>query len=80
MHWGCDYATALNMEVDSRQVVVVYYSITYFKAVRVGEGDSGRHVLRDTTSRGCCELVCPSRTSERGGTREHLRASQAHCV
>jgi hypothetical protein len=36
------------MEVDSRQVVVVYYRITYFKAVRVGEGDSGRHVLRDT--------------------------------
>ena len=28
-----------------------------------GEGDSGGHVLRETTSRG---LVCPSRTSERG--------------
>jgi hypothetical protein len=24
-------------------------------------------VLRETTSRGLCELVCPSRTSERGG-------------
>jgi hypothetical protein len=27
----------------------------------------GGHVLRETTSRGLCGLVCPSRTSERGG-------------
>ena len=32
-----------------------------------GEGDSGGHVLRETTSRGLGGLVCPSRTSERGG-------------
>jgi hypothetical protein len=32
-----------------------------------GQGDSGGHVLRETTSRGLCGLVCPSRTSERGG-------------
>ena len=32
-----------------------------------GEGDSGGHVRRETTSRGLCGLVCPSRTSERGG-------------
>ena len=32
-----------------------------------GEGDSEGHVLRETTSRGQCELVCPSRTNERGG-------------
>ena len=32
-----------------------------------GEGDSGGHVLRETTSRGLCGLVCPSRTSELGG-------------
>ena len=31
------------------------------------EGDSGGHVLRETTSRGLCGLVCPSRTSERWG-------------
>jgi hypothetical protein len=31
-----------------------------------GEGDSGGHVLRETTSRGLCGLVCPSRI----GTRE----------
>ena len=26
--------------------------------------ESGGHVLRETTSRGQCELVCPSRTIE----------------
>ena len=31
-----------------------------------GAEDSGGHVLRETTSRGLCGLVCPSRTSERG--------------
>ena len=31
-----------------------------------GVGGNGRHVLRETTSRGQCELVCPSRTNERG--------------
>ena len=30
-------------------------------------GDIGGHVLRETTSRGLCGLVCPSRTSERRG-------------
>jgi hypothetical protein len=35
-----------------------------------GGGDSGGHVLRETTSRGLCGLVCPSRTgtSEEPGT------------
>jgi hypothetical protein len=32
-----------------------------------GEGDSRGHVLRETTSRGLCGLVCPSHTSEHGG-------------
>ena len=32
-----------------------------------GEGESGGHVLRETTSRGRCGLGCPSRTSEPGG-------------
>jgi hypothetical protein len=39
--------------------------ITKLFAWRVG--DSGGHVLRETTSRGLCGLVCPSRTSDRGG-------------
>jgi hypothetical protein len=30
-----------------------------------GEGDIGGHVLRETTIRGLCGLVCPSHTSER---------------
>jgi hypothetical protein len=30
-------------------------------------GTLGGHVLQETTSRGLCGLVCPSRTSERGG-------------
>ena len=34
---------------------------------RGGGGGSGGHVLRETTSRGLCEVVCPSRTFERGG-------------
>jgi hypothetical protein len=42
--------------------VCVYYCSTYYKAVREGGGGDGGHVLRETTSRGRCELVCPSRT------------------
>jgi len=38
-----------------------------------GEGDSGGHVLRETTSRGLSGLVCPSRTSERGGEGDCMR-------
>ena len=46
----------------------VYYCRTQYKAVRVWGGeDSGGHVLREMMSRGLCGLVCPSRTSERGG-------------
>ena len=32
------------------------------------------HVLRETTSRGLCGLVCPSRTSERGGEGDCVKA------
>jgi hypothetical protein len=46
--------------------VCVYYCSTYYKVVRLGgEGNNGGHVLRETTSRSLCGLVCPSRTSER---------------
>ena len=38
-----------------------------------GKGDSGGHVLRETTSRGLCRLVCPSRTSERGGKEDCVK-------
>jgi hypothetical protein len=41
--------------------------------VRGEGGDIGGHVLRETTSRGLCGLVCPSRTSERGGGGDCVR-------
>jgi hypothetical protein len=49
--------------------VCVYYCSTYYKAVRVGGGGQWRTcaTIRETTSRGLCGLVCPSRTSEREG-------------
>jgi hypothetical protein len=42
-------------------------AVPIIKLFAWGEGDGGEHVLRETTSRGVCGLVCPSRTSERGG-------------
>ena len=43
-------------------------------------GGSGGHVLRETTSRGLYELVCPSRTSERGGEGYCVKeATQMDC-
>ena len=33
----------------------------------MGGGEGGGHVLRGTTSRVLCGLVCPSRTSKRRG-------------
>ena len=42
-------------------------AVPIIKLFARGEGNSGGHVLRETTSRGLCGLVCPSRTSERGG-------------
>jgi len=47
----------------------VYLLLQYLlqSCSRVWRGEGGGHVLRETTSRGLCGLVCPSRTSERGG-------------
>jgi hypothetical protein len=42
-------------------------AVPIIKLFAWGEGDGGGHVLRETTSRGLCGLVCSSRTSERGG-------------
>jgi hypothetical protein len=47
--------------------VVFITAVPIIKLFATGEGDSGGHVLRETTSLGLCGLVCPSRTSERGG-------------
>ncbi len=48
-------------------VCVFITAVPITKLFALGEGDRGGHVLRETTSRGLCGLVCPSRTSERGG-------------
>ena len=54
-------------ELNLSACVCVYYYSTYYQAVRGGGGGGGGgHVLRETTSRGQCERVCPSRTNERG--------------
>ena len=42
-------------------------AVPIIKLFAWGEGDSGGHMLREKTSRGLCGLVCPSRTSKRGG-------------
>jgi hypothetical protein len=47
------------------RVCVFITAVPIIKLFAWGEGDSGGHVLRETTSRGLCGLVCPSRTSER---------------
>ena len=44
-----------------------------------GGGDIGGHVLRETTSRGLCGLVCPSRTSERGGEADCVQPQVRLC-
>jgi len=47
------------------RVCVFITAVPIRKLFALGEGDIGGHVLRETTSRGQCGLVCPSRTSER---------------
>jgi hypothetical protein len=47
-------------------VCVFITAVPITKLFGWGEGDSGGHVLRETSSRGLCGLVCPSRTSELG--------------
>ena len=48
-------------------VCVFITAVPITKLFARGVGGNGGHVLRETTSRGRCELVCPSRTNERGG-------------
>ena len=48
-------------------------AVPIIKLFAWGEGYSGGHVLRETTRRGPCGLVCPSRTSERGGEGECVK-------
>ena len=52
-------------------------AVPMIKLFAWGEGDSGGHVLSDerteTTSRGLCGLVCPSRTSEHRGEEDCVK-------
>jgi hypothetical protein len=51
-----------------RNLCVFITSVPIIKLFAWGEGDSGGHVLRETTSRGLCGLVCLSGTREEPGT------------
>ena len=53
-------------------VCVFITAVPTTKLFAWGEGDSGGHVLRETTSRGLCGLVCPSCTSEVGGEGDYV--------
>jgi hypothetical protein len=56
-----------------RAEACVDWSAHHTKLFACGEGNSGGHVLRETTSLGLCRLVCPSRTNERGGKRDCVK-------
>ncbi len=58
---------SLSGQVTEPQCVCLITAGPITKLFACGGGDSGGHVLRETTSRSLCGLVCPSRTSERGG-------------
>ena len=71
---GVQNATLYPDSMDHRQKTVKYIlvwgvmlcvfitTVPITKLFAWGEGDSGGHVLRETTSRGLCGLVYPSRT------------------
>jgi hypothetical protein len=53
------------VKIPKKCVFITAVPIT--KLFARGGGGNGGHVLRETTSRGRCELVCPSRGGGRGG-------------
>jgi hypothetical protein len=66
--------TVTNTNTHGDQGVCAFITaVPFIKLFAWGEGDSGRHVLRESTSRGLCGLVCPSRTSERGGEEDGVK-------
>ncbi len=63
---GCLQGGGGGMEDMCYEVCVFITAVPITKLFARGGAGNGGHVLRETTSRGRCELVCPSRTSERG--------------
>ena len=61
--------------VYSRTCVFIT-AVPLIKLFAWGEGESGGHVLRETTSRGLCGLVSPSRTSELGGEGDCVKEGE----
>ena len=61
------FAGGFNSSATRPPWCVFMTAVPITKLFAWGEGDSGGHVLRETTSRGLCALVCPSRTSEHHG-------------
>jgi hypothetical protein len=58
-------------------VHVFITAVPVIKLFAWGESeDSGGHVIRETTSRSLCGLVCPSRTSERGGEGDRVKEGE----
>jgi hypothetical protein len=53
-------------------------AVPIMKVFAWGEGDSGGHVLRETTSRGLCGLVRPSRTNERAGEGDCVKSNDTY--
>ena len=51
-------------------------AVPMMKLFAWGEGDSGGHVLRETTGRSLCGLVCPSSTSEHGGEGDCVKEGE----
>jgi hypothetical protein len=60
----------------SDDVCVSITAVPIIKLFAWGEGDTRGHVLRGTTSRGLCGLVCPSRTNERWGEGDCVKGER----
>ena len=68
---GCTQMRANALQTTTKRAFVPLLRVCVFitavpiiKLFAWGEGDSGGHLLRETTSRGLCGLVCPSRNSD----------------
>ena len=57
----------LSMLLAEEAMGVFTTAVPIIKLFAWGEGDSGGHMLRETTNRGLCRLVCPSCTCESWG-------------